>query len=169
MAAGPTFEPLATTTLSSAASSITFSSIPSTYTDLRVVMVPTVASGTGLVFLRFNSDATSTYSVTELYGNGTGAFSSSTTNSTNGINLTGSGLGVTTTPHLYTADIFSYAGSTYKSVLNTISEDQNGSGYVISQVGMWRSTAAITTVALVSTGTSYAAGTTATLYGILKA
>ena len=34
-----TYEPIATTTLGSAATNITFSSIPATYTDLRLVLV----------------------------------------------------------------------------------------------------------------------------------
>ena len=41
MAAGATYEPIATQTLASAAASITFSSIAATYTDLRLVLTCT--------------------------------------------------------------------------------------------------------------------------------
>jgi hypothetical protein len=73
-----------------------------------------------------------------------------------------------TTPNvLITADIFSYAGSTFKTCLNSYSSDNNGSGYAGRLVGLWRSTAAITQVSLLVTGSNFNAGTTATLYGIL--
>jgi hypothetical protein len=73
----------------------------------------------------------------------------------------------TTIPQMYTVDIFSYAGSTYKTSLVTFQEDNNGSGYVGNKVGLWPSTSAITSITL--NGTNFAIGTTATLYGILKA
>lgn len=163
-----TYEAISTTTLGSAASTITFSSIPGTYTDLRLVIVPTVASGTGYLLMRFNSNSATNYSLTEMYGTGSSVFSARSTSQTE-INLTGNGLGVTTTPHLYTVDIFSYAGSTNKTCLITASEDENGSGYVIRQIGLWRQTSAITSISFTSSGSNYASGTTATLYGILKA
>ena len=70
---------------------------------------------------------------------------------------------------LYTIDIFSYAGSTYKTMLNSLSNDLNGSGKVISEVGLWRSTAAITSLTLTADSTSMAANTTLTLYGVKSA
>ena len=55
-----TYEPIATTTLGSAAASITFSSIAGTYTDLRLVMVGTT-SASDWAFVRFNgTDGSST-------------------------------------------------------------------------------------------------------------
>ena len=59
-----TYEPIATTTLGSAASSITFSSIPATYTDLRLVLVHTPSASTGNAQMQFNSDTATNYSYT---------------------------------------------------------------------------------------------------------
>ena len=160
-----TYEPIATTTLGSAASSITFSSIPSTYTDLRMVVVP-IGTTTLSLDLNFNSDTATNYSQTSLSGNGTAAASSRLTSRTK-IDLTYV-TNIQSTPTLRTADIFSYAGSTYKTVLTSDSADLNGSGSTVNTVGLWRSTSAITTVALAVSGTM-AAGTTATLYGIKAA
>jgi hypothetical protein len=71
---------------------------------------------------------------------------------------------------MWTIDIFSYAGSTFKTCLITRSSDQNGSGEVMREVSLWRNTAAITTILFrLSTSGNYATGTTATIYGILKA
>jgi hypothetical protein len=48
--------------------------------------------------------------------------------------------------------------------------DNNGSGGVTRSVGLWRSTSAITSISLFIDGTTtFSTGTTATLYGILKA
>jgi hypothetical protein len=75
----------------------------------------------------------------------------------------------TTIPFLTTVDIFSYAGSTYKTALSTASADQNGSGAVIYSVQLWRSTAAITSFTISASSGNLSSGTTAQLYGILKA
>lgn len=162
-----TYEPIATTTLSSAASTITFSSIGSGYTDLKLVLV-TTTSVSDTVFLRFNSDSTTTYSGTYLYGDGSTASSGRRTSVTG---LYG-GFGVTTstsTPSMWTWDIFSYAGSTNKTTLNTISMDFNGSGSVTRSVGLWRSTSAVTSISANVSGSNFNSGTTATLYGIKAA
>jgi hypothetical protein len=164
-----TYEPIATTTLGTAAANITFSTIPGTYTDLRVILVATGdASAAGqAVLTRFNSDTGSNYSVTRLSGNGTSATSGRFSNIAS-IYTSFDGLS-TTVPTFQQIDIFSYAGSTYKTCLISNNEDKNGSGYVEARVGLWRSTSAITTVAVIANSGNFATGTVATLYGILKA
>ena len=163
-----TYEPIATTTLGSAALSITFSSIPATYTDLRVVLVGgSVDAGVNLQF-QVNGDTATNYSVTYLWGNGSTANSSRLSNRSYGY---GSFDSSTTIPALLTYDFFSYAGSTFKTVLATASLDKNGSGNTYRSVNLWRSTSAITSIALISGngGSNWLTGTTATLYGIKNA
>jgi hypothetical protein len=161
-----TYEKIATTTLGSATATITFSTIPATYTDIRVVLSSIgVTTAGGDLYLRFNGDTATNYSRTRIYGDGATATSNRGTSIDN-IPLS---LGITVNPCLYTADIFSYAGSTYKTVLTTLSEDNNGSGYTGNVVGLWRNTAAITSLVLSMSSSTFKVGTTATLYGILKA
>jgi hypothetical protein len=163
-----TYEPIATTTLGSATSTITFSSIPATYTDLRLVITSTVSDAAGYIGLRFNSDSGTNYSYTQLKGDGSSAATNSTTFSDT-LYLGSSGSPSTTIPYLQTVDVFSYSGSTYKTALVTTSQDRNGSGEVIRQSGLWRSTSAINAILIrVYTG-NLNAGTTATLYGIKAA
>jgi hypothetical protein len=156
---------IATTTLGSAASTITFNSIPSTYTDFRLVLV---AKGTTPedVFIQFNGDTATNYSRTLIRGNGSAAASVRETSQARivlGINSLD-----TTYFSIITADVFSYTGSTNKTLLSEFSQDVNSGGMVGRTVGLWRNTAAITSLTLSLTGTTtYAAGTTATLYGIL--
>ena len=165
-----TYEPIATTTLSSAASTITFSSIGAGYTDLRLILVCTTSPGGMAPQIRLNSDSGTNYSMTELTGNGASAASTRQINR-NQVDLYYSGIGTSTTiPMMWTVDFFSYAGSTNKTMLITRSSDQNGSGEVMREVSLWRNTAAIDTILLrLSTAGNFATGTTATLYGILKA
>ena len=68
-----TYDCIATTTLSSAQSSVTFSSISGSYTDLIIISDAILASGNDALGLRFNSDSGSNYSYTFMYGNGTSA------------------------------------------------------------------------------------------------
>ncbi len=157
---------IATTTLGSAASSITFSGISSTYTDLRLVIVGT--SDTTLSHrIQYNNDTATNYSNTYMSGTGSSAVSGRTTGDTS-IRFASVQVGVSSTiPYFAAVDIFSYAGSTNKTNLVMTSNDQNGSGDVLQVVGLWRSTAAITSVKLFLASGNFNAGTTATLYGIL--
>jgi hypothetical protein len=159
-----TYEPIATTTLGSAAATITFSSISSAYTDLRLVTVGTSAAN-GQFRMQFNGDTATNYSRTYLFGTGTSALSGRQTSleSIRGDTLQ------TSIPILQSFDIFSYAGSTYKTVLMDLCRDTNGSGQVSRMVGLWQSTSAITSIGLLLSTGNFEIGTTATLYGIKKA
>lgn len=162
-----TYEPIATTTLSSAAATITFSSIPSTYTDLRLVVVP-IGTTSANLYLTYNNDTSTIYSATSLSGNGTTA-ASGRRSSVGNILLTYVTNIQTATPTLRTVDIFSYAGSTFKTALTEENSDLNGSGSVARTVALWSSTSAINRLDVFVSGTTMASGTTATLYGIKNA
>ena len=163
-----TYEPIATNTLSTATASITFSSIPATYTDLRVVLVCTTTPSVADTYFRFNGDTANNYSVTFLTGQGTVA-GGSRSNNISGLDPNNTvGNTSVTVPSLLTWDVFSYAGSTNKTTLLTASEDFNGSGTVVRGAGLWRNTAAITSITI-APSSSFNTGTIATLYGILKA
>ena len=162
-----TYEPIATTTLSSAAANITFSSITSAYTDLRLVLTTTTSVSGQNIFMKFNSDSGTNYSYTDISGNGATVYANYISNYTSMI-LVWNGTSATN-PTFYTQDILSYSGSTFKPVLSTTSEDDNGSGATRSAVQLWRSTSAINNIALTLGSGNFNTGTTATLYGILKA
>lgn len=163
-----TYDSLATTTLGANANNITFSSIPSGYTDLRLVVRLIAASNGDNTFLRFNGDTATNYSVTPVVGTGAGAQSNRTTNA-NAILVEESGT-TSGVPYLIIADIFSYSNTSMnKTALSTTSYDKNGSGQVRAQASLWRSTAAINSVSVNNFFNNFAAGSTATLYGILRA
>jgi len=168
-----TYEPIATQTLGSAASSITFSSIPTTYTDLRLVLVARSSrvDTTDPIYVRVNSDSGSNYSMTYLFGDGSSASSSrSTSISLWQIGSMPAFLAASNLFNFCSMDFFSYAGSTNKTVLSEESRDMNGSGIVDRRVLLWRSTSAINNIQFTSGSSSnFVTGTTATLYGIKNA
>ena len=159
-----TYEPIATTTLGSAAATISFTSISSAYTDLRLVINASLTANAG-VWARFNNDSGSNYSDTTLEGNGTSATSARNSNNTE--------IPVT---YVYAnqwsfgaLNVFSYAGSTNKTSLTERASDNNGSGEVLRAVSLWRNTAAINRIDLILYSGQFKIGTTATLYGIKNA
>ena len=157
-----TYEPIATTTLGSAQTSITFSSIPSTYTDLIVVVSGTSSAGFGLA-LRFNSDTGNNYSNTFLYGDGSSALSGRGTSENVGfVGYFSTGQSDTT------AHIMNYANTTtYKT---TLGRGNQAGVLTVARAMLYRSTSAINNVQLYFNGTvTFGSGTTATLYGIKAA
>jgi hypothetical protein len=164
-----TYEPIATTTLGSAAATISFTSITSAYTDLVIVVSNIKSSGSAATFtMQFNSDTGSNYSITRLSGDGSSPVSSRTTSQTqialtNGTNLS------TTVPSMLIINVFSYAGSTNKTILSQYIGERSGAGQLNATVGLYRSTTAISSIQFATNSPNIAADTTVTLYGILKA
>lgn len=158
-----TYEPIATTTLGSNASDITFSSIPSTYTDL-VLVVNGHLTVDDNVFLQFNGDTGSNYSFTLLRGDGSSATSSRDSNRTQ---LFLGGILTTATGNTISS-IQNYSNNTtYKTVLTRT----NGvtSGAAQGRVGLWRNTSIITSVKVGVASGNFVSGTSFTLYGIKAA
>lgn len=164
MAAGSTYTSIATTTLGSATASVTFNSF-SGYTDL--VLVANQGNDQNAdydVYVRFNSDSGTNYSRTQLVGNGTSASSSRSSNNTEF--RMGPSLNNTPTSML-TLNLMNYSNST--TFKTTLLRSGQASGYTTAAVGLWRSTAAITSIVLSLQTGNFVAGSTFTLYGILSA
>jgi hypothetical protein len=163
-----TFVQIATYTAPSSVSSIDFSLIPSTYTDLVVkVSARTSKSATGSDWIKiaFNgSSANQTARV--LYGEASTASSYSDTliySATASNSLTASTFGST---EFY---IPNYAGSTNKSLSSDAASENNSSSnnYLNMVAGLWSQTAAINQITLTPyTGPNFLQYSTATLYGI---
>lgn len=163
-----TYTPIATTTLGSDQASVTFSSIPSTYTDL-ILVTNEKQSGARVSAIQLNSDTGTNYSWTELYGTGSAAGSSRSSSTARIYYGYNAGYSDSTN---FDANaiihIMNYANSTtYKTVLIRANNATNGTD---ATVGLWRSTAAINTIYLYMDNLSnYKAGSTFTLYGIKAA
>ena len=182
MAAGKTYDQIFTTTLTTAVTSLTISSIPATYTDL--VMVGFLRSDTvtynnmNFTTVTFNGDTGSNYSVTNLYARNTGGgdtansgrSSSQASINFGGIVTTASTSGIFS-PYVMSAMNYSNA-TTYKTALCRISAQSNltaTDGLAVG-VGLWRSTAAISSMTFTCSNSGlYTVGSSFTLYGIVAA
>jgi hypothetical protein len=156
------------------ASSLDFTGIPNSFTDLYISFSGRFGSpadpSSGDIKIRFNS-ATTGYSRRHLYGNGSSAGSSSASDSYTG----------RVVPYGATANTFSnvgiyipnYAGSTNKSwSVDSVDETNATGAYQIILAGLWSNTAAITSISLSDYGGGgllFAQGSTASLYGVTKA
>ena len=158
-----TYTPIATTTISgSGTASYTFSSIPSTYTDLVLICVGSTTQG---LQLQFNGDTGTNYSGTGLFGNGTAASSS---NDTNKAYLAIDGGGGAANAYIpYIVNINNYANTTtYKTVLARFNATTT---YMGARVCLWRSTSAINSIKVYPYSGNLTDQTTFTLYGITAA
>ena len=161
-----TYDKIATSTLGSAASTVTFSSISSAYTDLVLVayMKP-ISGGNNNALLRFNNDSGSNYSATYLAGDGSAASSTRGTNDTGLFVSYGNANG--SNEPIFKFNIQNYSNSTtFKTTLN---RNDAAGGWTSAIVGLWRNTAAITRLDIVTTSTNIEVGSTFTLYGIKAA
>lgn len=160
-----TYTPIATQTLASAASTVTFSSISQSYTDLVVILNGGVTSGQPAVWFRINSDSASNYSFTRLTGNGTSALSSREINQAQANVASYAGMNTTLNANII-VQIMNYSNATTnKTILSRANLASDG---LEAAVNLWRKTPeAITNIQfLTSSGTNFAIGSTFTLYGI---
>ena len=168
MAAGSTYTPIATQTLASAAASVTFSSIPSTYTDLVVAVAASPSTTVYMGYGELNGDSGSNYSETLLYGTGSAAGSGRETSRPNLYFGNWTTQNTTSSKVVYIINIMNYSNTTtYKTLLSRASDSTTE---VNAVVNLWRSTAAINSFKIYLGGAgNYIAGSTFTLYGIAAA
>lgn len=167
-----TYVALATQTIATATPSVTFSlSGISGYTDL-VMVINARGNNAGTadqVKLQVNSDTGNNYSRTILYGTGSAA-GSARTSSTNSIliDYVAGDTAAAGTFGLCTINLMNYSNSTtYKTIL---SRAGTAGDLVEANVGLWRNTAAITSVTVSpGIGTNWLTGSTFSLYGIANA
>lgn len=156
-AAPAAFELISTQVLSSANSTVTFSSIVGTYKHLQIRSVYT---GTNGQVVRFNSDSGSNYSLHRIVGDGSSVYpvgQSSVTQIYAGFN--------TTTAAVNVIDVFDYSStSKYKTIKVLAGDTSNG---VFLGGGAWYSTSAITSVTLFNASSqNFPIGSRFSLYGV---
>jgi hypothetical protein len=155
------YESIATQAVGSGgASSITFSSIPSTYKHLQIRNVSRQVTGSGpsdtFVTARFNGDTAGNYMSHYFLGDGSsagaGATSVSSTNCWFGVNATGNA----GTMQANIIDILDYANTSKHKTIRVLSgSDRNGSGVIVLQSALWMNTAAMSSIVITGTFTEY--------------
>jgi hypothetical protein len=161
-----TYTPIQTYTLASTQADVTFTSISGTYTDLVLVVTPTTTSANSSIFMQFNADTGTNYSVTYIYGSGSVADSDRITSANQGSIAFSSD---NTTPFTIKASIQNYSNSTTNKTYLSRSSAASSTSGDLTYVGLWRSTAAITAIKLYPNTGSFTSGSVFTLYGIKAA
>jgi hypothetical protein len=154
------YKALANVTLGSSASSVTFSSINQGFRDLVLVAQVKVTSG-DFPLWRLNGDTGSNYNYVEMTGSGSAA-SSSSGNNTAGITPGGNADTTNNTNYIFNFMDYSVTDK-HKTVLLRVNNAATGTG---ASAQRWANTAAITTILVYPSSTTWAAGTTFALYGV---
>jgi hypothetical protein len=152
----PTYDLIATTTLSASSSLVVFGSLPQTYRDLICVFNGTVTVA-GDYYITFNSDS-SNYSMVRMLG--TGSATSSQAEATREIGV------AYTVPGNIITQIVDYS-STDKHKTSLSRSNYPGQN-LLAYASRWGNTAAVTSVAFtINGGHSFTAGSTFSLYGVI--
>lgn len=167
---GGAFELISTTILGTAAASVTFSSIASTYTHLQIRYTARSSStGGDNIRMQMNADTGNNYSVHYLFGNGSSVSSGNAAPwntavyalmpySTQTADVWGAGI----------IDILDYRStSKNKTVRGMSGKVVSGDYNIYLQSGAWLSTSAITELRIyLGTGSNIVAGSRFSLYGV---
>lgn len=158
--------------LSSSAGSVTFSSIPGTYTDLKLLVSARSdwsTSHNDIIRIRFNGGGDTNNATRYIWGDGssisTGAYTYSSGGYCPAATATNNTFG---SSEIY---IGGYAGTAHAKPISISAAGENfaSAASVIEAGARWNSTSAITSITLVLSVGSFVAGSSFYLYGITKA
>ena len=166
-----TYTLIASNVLSGTTSSVTFSSIPATYTDLILRISSRISVGAidWPLSLRFNGDTATNYSNTNLYWSGPS--SARFSNQTSATRVLGSTGNTATANTFGSIEIYipSYTASQNKPLSSFGAPETNGTTFddgTQAYVGLWRNTAAVTSILISQDGSGFVSGSSFYLYGI---
>ena len=168
-----TYQAIASQVLASTATSVTFSSIPGTYTDLVLKVSGRSVTNAGIPDsnnVQFNGDTATNYSRTQISGDGAAA-NSITGGTVANIIFTYSATGNNATANTFgnfEMYLSNYAATTTKQVLGFgVGENNATTSYMSLDSALYRGTSAITSIKVfLNSGTNYAIGSRFDLYGI---
>lgn len=159
-----TYTPLGSVTLAATASEVIFSNIPNSFRDLILIAEHRV-SGPGETDVQFNGDTGNNYStVTMRAGASNAIFSANYT--ANGVKPQNSVGGSTTTNDFFRLDIMDYS-ATNKHKTSLLRSGNGSAAFAQNQAVRWANDNAITSLRCVAVGTTYAIGSTFSIYGVI--
>ena len=159
------YESIQTVTVGSGGqASVTFSSIPSTYKHLQIRWAGSITTGgPANLWVNFNGDNGSNYTIHQLYGDGSAAGVSNSTANTNGnLGIINSSIGVGI------IDLLDYTSTNKNKTGRSLGGyDNNGSGYSSMRSTVWfNTTAAITSVVIAPSSSTFTQYSSFALYGV---
>lgn len=162
----PTYTALQTTNLDSSAATVTFSSIPSDYRDL-VLVISGKPAGNFLIYLQFNGDTNNNYQGEQMSARGTNGVIHYVGGADNKIYVL-QNAAVSGEQFSSTVDIYDYSASKHKTIMSkTTAKDTTDSTMMVqTNGGRWGSNNVINSIAVTAQLANFDAGTVLSLYGI---
>jgi hypothetical protein len=163
------YESIQTVTVGAGGQSIiSFTAIPATYKHLQIRCL---AKSTGTPTqgdLTFNGDTGNNYAWHQLFGNGSSVGADSSSSRANIVGAVG--LVNSTIASVFCTsivDILDYTNTNkYKTVRHLVGQDENGSGVISLNSGLWMNTGAVTTITITARSNAFAQYSSLALYGI---
>jgi hypothetical protein len=166
------YESIATVTVGGGgSSSITFSSIPSTYQHLQIrgIARDSRSNAATNLYIQFNGDTGSNYTAHELYGNGSTAvagFEGASQTSALAARVTGNNSAASAFGG-FVFDVLDYANTNkYKTNRSLAGHEDNSSGAIWLISGLWMSTSAVTSITITPVTSPILQYSSFALYGI---
>ena len=164
------YQSIASATGTGSSGTITFSSIPQTFTSLQIRATNQLSGSVNYGILRPNNDAsTSSYTYHSLYADGStltadgyntgmdGGYAAYGTSSSQNANAVGVSI----------IDIHDYSSTTkYKTIRSMTAYDNNTTGIIFLVSNLWKNQSAITSLTIVAQGGNFSTNTSFALYGI---
>ena len=164
------YESISTVTVGSPVATISFTSIPATYTHLQIRGLSKTdrADDNDVVKMQFNGDTASNYSHDVLLGTGSAVVAAVTANASSILTISGAAANVSSVFGSGVIDILDYKNTNkYKTVRTLGGYESNSTGFVSLYGGNWRSTSAITSIVLSpNVGSNFNQYSQFALYGI---
>lgn len=154
--------PLATVTLASSASSVTFSNIPSTYRDLIFVYSGTNSDSNAGMVGQFNGDSSASYSTVQMNGFSSGPNAASNSGGTGADFFFGS-----TERTSGIVQIMDYSATNKHKTALVRTDVGGGVGATRAAAIRYANTNAITSITVSRSGATISTGATFSLYGIV--
>jgi len=166
------FESIATVSVGSGGqSTVSFTSIPSTYKHLQLRLIARGGSGSSndsYLNLTFNSIGSSVYAAHQLFGNGSSAQANAfSSQSVIYLNRIAGGSTNSSTFGIIVMDILDYASTSKNKTIRALGGwDDNGSGRISMTSGLYAELTAISSMTLTSESGSFPEHSQFALYGI---
>jgi hypothetical protein len=165
------YESIATVVGTGSSGTITFSSIPSTYTHLQIRYIGRVTNSDTAdnIFMQFNSDTGSNYAWHYLLGDGSSVAASGATSQTRILSgRVSAATAGTDVMGVGVIDILDYANTNKNKTTRVLTgQDRNGGGVVTLHSGLWMNTGAVSTITITNGSvTNFTTSSQFALYGI---
>lgn len=155
---------LANLTLSSAQSTVTFSSISGTYRDLRLIIQGRSITGADQPYLQFNGDTANNYGIVAMEGNGSATSAYAQNSGPGAYTAISYNNFINNADSIVIVDLLDYSTTNKRKTVLIRSNSANQA--VAANANRWANTSAITSIAIKTQSYSFAAGTSFALYGV---